>query len=108
MSDLEKIRSVMLEEAKGQLKEEWDNAQDYIAENLINLTHTLEMIKKLEDEKKITPEEAQTHLEIWKNSCKANLLAAQVAVKVGPSVLVNGMVRVAKGVINRYLGFPLL
>ncbi len=108
MSDLEKIRGMMLEEAKNLLKEDWDNAQDYIAENLINLTHTLEVIKKLEEENKITPEEAETHLEIWQNSCQANLAAAQVAAKIGPSVLVNGMVKVAKNVINRYVGFPLL
>jgi hypothetical protein len=108
MNDLEKIKNVMLEEAKNQLKDEWANSRDYIAESLIELTATLEMIKSLEKSKKITSNEAKMHIEIWEKSCAANLAAAKVAAKVGPSKLVNGMVKVGKGVINRYLGFPLL
>jgi hypothetical protein len=108
MNDLVKIKDLMLEEAKNQLKDEWANSKDYIVENLIELTATLEMIKSLEREKKISSKDAKMHLEVWEKSCTANLVAAKVAAKVGPSKLVNGMVKVGKGVINRYLGFPLL
>lgn len=108
MKDLEKIKNLMLEEAKIQLKDEWVNSRDYIVENLIELTATLEMIKSLEKTKKITQKEAKMHLEIWEKSCNANLAAAKIAAKVGPSKLVNGMLKIGASVINRYLGFPLL
>lgn len=108
MNDLEKIKNVMLEEAKNQLKDEWLNSKDYIVENLIELTATLEMIKSLELDKKITHKDAKIHLEIWGKSCGANLAAAKVAAKVGPSKLVNSMLKVGASVVNRYLGFPLL
>lgn len=108
MKDLEKIKNIMLEEAKNQLKEEWQNSKDYIVDNLIELTATLEMIKSLELDKKITQKDAKIHIEIWEKSCSANLAAAKVAAKVGPSKLVNGMLKVGASVINRYIGFPLL
>ena len=108
MSDLEKIKKLMLEEAKSQLKDEWANSRDYIAENLIELTKTLELIKSMEADKKITSEQARMHMDIWEKSCSANLMAAKVGAKVGPAKLVNGMVKVGKGIINRYVGFPLL
>ncbi|WP_417915690.1 hypothetical protein [Candidatus Electronema sp. JM] len=106
--DIATLAKNMLASMQVTLKNKWPEVKEYAESETKKLAETLILIKRLEIEGKVTPEQLRLHLEMQKNATRAVLLTIEGLGILAVEAAINAALNVVKDAVNTALGFTLL
>ena len=100
----EQLRGVL----KGELRTFWPEIKEYAKTESLKLAQTLAMIETLRSLGKLSPQQAELHLQIQKNAMRSVLLTVEGLGLLAAEQAINQALALVKDQVNAAVGFALL